>query len=103
MEAGEDEQATALREIWEEVGLHPNMIAGFRREESYPLPNKPGVMKQVSYFLAEYSGQEIRCQPEELSGASLLPYEEALQTLSFEGTRRILMEANRFLNAAAAM
>lgn len=97
MEAGEDERTTALREIREEVGLRPAILEGFRMEEAYPLPNKPGVTKQVVYFLAEYAGQEIRCQPEELSGASLLPYEEALRTLTFEGTRRMLTEANRFL------
>lgn len=97
MEPGEDEYATALREIREEVGLKVSIMNGFRMEDTYPLPNKPGVTKQVVYFLAEYSGQEIHFQPEELSGAYLMPYEEALRTLSFRETKSILAEANRFL------
>ena len=97
MEPGEDEYATALREIREEVGVAPTIIEGFRMEESYPLPNKPGVTKKVVYFLAEYADQQLRYQPEELSDVFLMPYEEALRTLTFEGTKKMLREANRFL------
>lgn len=98
MEQGETEQVTALREIREEVGVDAAIVGEFRMADSYPLPNKPGVVKQVVYFLAEYSGQELRPQPEEVSAVYLMPYEEALKALSFTETKRILTEASRYLN-----
>ena len=100
MEPGEDECTTALREIREEVGVSATILNGFRAEEHYPLPNKPDVVKQVVYFLAEFSGQEIHHQVEELTEAYLLPYEEALQMLTFEEAKQILIEAHHFLSKA---
>ena len=97
MEPGEDEQTTALREIREEIGVAAVLLDGFRIDEEYPLPRKPGVMKQVVYFLAEFSDQEIRYQREELKAACLLPYEEAFKRLTFEETKRILAEARGYL------
>ena len=97
MEPGESETATALREIQEETGVSARLIAGFRIEEQYLLPNKPGVTKQVVYFLAEYAGQDIRYQKEELKAACLLSYEEAWARLTFGETKKILTKANEFL------
>ena len=97
MEAGEDEQTTALREIREEIGVDVRLINGFRTVEEYPLPNKPGVTKQVVYFLAEYSDQDLRYQKEELKAACLLSYEEAMNQLTFEEAKRILADADDFL------
>ena len=101
MEPGEDELTTALREIREEIGVHAALVEGFRAVEEYPLPNKPGVTKQVVYFLAEYSGQELRYQKEELKAACLLPYEEAMERLTFPEARQLLLEANDFMRSNA--
>ena len=97
MESGEDEQTTALREIREEIGVNAELIPGFRAVEVYPLPNKPGTTKEVVYFLANYSGQELRHQKEELKAACLLPYKDAWKRLTFEEAKRILAEADGFL------
>ena len=97
MEPGESEQETAIREIREEVGLSVSLVNGFRAEDSYPLPDKPDTQKQVVYFLAESAGQNISTQPEEISAAYLLPYEEALALLPFPEARRILTEAHQFV------
>ena len=99
MEAGEDEQTTALREIAEEVGLQPSIISGFRMEDSYPLPNKSGVTKKVVYFLAEFAGQTPRPQPEEICAVRLMSYEEAMQALTFPEAKKILTEADRFVRS----
>lgn len=98
MEAGETEVETALREILEEVGLSPRLIDGFRTCDEHPIPKKPGVIKQVVYFLAEYEDQEIVFQKEELLSAPLVSYEEAMTLFVFEGSKRILTEAHAFLN-----
>ncbi len=97
MEPGEEEQTTALREIKEEIGISAKLIDGFRVEEQYPLPNKPGTTKQVVYFLAEYAGQNICYQKEELKAACLMPYAEAVNRLTFDETKCILAKANAFL------
>jgi len=97
MESGETEQDTAIREIQEEVGLSVSLINGFRAEDSYPLPSKPNTQKHVVYFLAEFSGQDFRMQPEEVSAIYLLPYEDALNLLPFPEAKRILTEANQFI------
>lgn len=98
MEAGETETETALREIREEVGLHPRLIEGFRTEDEHPLPKKPGVIKQIVYFLAEYENQEISYQKEELLSAPLVSFDEAMKLFVFDNNKRILTEANEFLN-----
>ena len=82
-EVGETEEETALREIREETGLPVRLIPNFRHVDAYPIPKLPGVMKKVVYFLAEYDGQEISYQKEELKAAYLLSYEEAVNQLTF--------------------
>ncbi len=99
IEGEETEEEAALREIREEVGLSVRFVPGFRTTDEHTLPKKPGVMKRVVYFLAEYEGQEIRFQKEELLEAPLLAYEEAMERFQFESSRRILKEANDFLTA----
>lgn len=101
-EGNETEEETALREIREETGLRPCLLPGFRWVDSYPLHGKPGVTKQVVYFVAEYSGQTPVPQESELSGLCLMPYEQAWNALQFASARRILAEANRFLRALFA-
>lgn len=97
MEAGESEQQTALREIFEEVGLRPTLLEGFRETEEYTLREKNGASKQVVYFLAEFSDQQIVFQERELRSAPLVKYESAMQLLQHESSRRILTRAHQFL------
>ena len=97
MEPGETEEQTALREIREEVGLNVRLIPGFRTEEEHPLPKKPGVIKRVTYFLAEYEDQPLRPQEEELMDAALMEYGEAMAAFQYERNGTILKEARAFL------
>ena len=99
VEAGETEEQTALREVREETGLRVTLVPGFRAVDEHLIPEKQDTMKQIVYFLAEYEGQEVAYQKEELSGAYLVSYEEAMGMFQFESSRRILTEANHFLQA----
>ena len=96
-EQGETEQETALREIREEVGLRTELLPGFRKEITYPFPNKVDLYKQVVYFLAEYAAQTLACQPGEVETVLLLSYRQAMERLTFEETKNILTEADCFL------
>ena len=98
MEPGETETETALREVFEEVGLRPRILDGFRTEDAHPIPQRPGVMKQIIYFLAEYSDQELVPQASELRSAGLYSFEKAIALLEFDSSRRILREADDFLH-----
>lgn len=97
VEAGETEAETALREVREETGLTVRLMDGFRTTDEHPIPQKVNTMKQVVYFLGEYAGQEVAYQQEELSGAYLVSYEEAMGRFQFESSRRVLTEAHAFL------
>ncbi len=99
MEAGESERETAAREIMEEVGLRVSFLEGFRAEDTYPSPAIKGWMKKVTYFLAEFSQQEYHLQEAEIKGGGLYTFAEAAKLFRFAGSKRILMEANRFLTA----
>ena len=96
MELGESEQETALREIYEELSLRPILIDGFAVTDEHMIPGK-NVMKKMVYFLAEYSNQDIVFQEEELLSAPFVTYEEAMDLLEYESSKRILREANCFL------
>ena len=97
MEGIEEEEETALREIYEETGLRVHILDEFKTSDEHPIPNKKGVIKRIIYFLAEYEDQEIQFQKEELLGASLMNYEEALSAFQFDSSKRILTEANSYL------
>ena len=99
VEAGESEEETALREIREEVGLDVTLVDGFRKTDEYKfsLNSDLVIQKEVVYFLAEFENQTPRPQESELFGVYLMPLEEALATLQFDGMKQILREANEFL------
>lgn len=99
VEAVETEVETALREVREETGLTVRLIDGFRTTDEHAIPQKADTMKQVVYFLGEYAGQEVDYQQEELSGAYLVSYEEAMGMFQFESSRRVLKEADNYLRS----
>ncbi len=100
MEKGETEVQTARREIKEETGLNIRIIRGFRTSEEYFLlrDGKPETKKRVVYFLAEYKKQSFSVQKSELSEINLMAYQEAMNSFQHDSTKRILTEADRFLN-----
>ncbi len=97
METGETEMETARREIFEETGLRPAFVDGFREMDTYDLKEKPGTRKQVVYFLAECGNEPMTAQMGEIRKIELLPYDQAMERFDWEGTRRVLTAAYRFL------
>jgi len=97
VEGNETEKETATREIFEETGLSPDFIEGFRVEQQYPLPRKKGVIKKVVYFLAEFEEQKIIPQEKEIKSARLLSYDEAITILQFQNAKHLLTLADEFI------
>ena len=98
MEAGETEEQTALREIYEEVGLRVRLLEGFRAVTEYTLPSPPDTRKRVVFFLAEYENQDVTVQETELSAITIAPWPQALELTQFADSKRILTEAHEFLS-----
>lgn len=73
MEAGETEVQTALRELYEETGLHARLFPEERVVSEYEIP--PYTRKQVVFFLGEITG-EVRLQEAEISGCKWVTAEE---------------------------
>jgi 8-oxo-dGTP pyrophosphatase MutT (NUDIX family) len=65
MEAGETEEQTALRELFEETGLRAKLIPAQRAVSEYDLP--PFARKQVVFFLGEIEGDVIPQETEVLA------------------------------------
>ena len=98
MEAGETEEQTALREIFEETGLRVRLLTGFRAVTEYQLPSPPDTRKRVVFFLAEYEGQETTVLETELAAITIAPWPQALELTQFADSKRILTEAHEFLS-----
>ena len=93
VEGDETEHETARREIFEETGLHPDFVDGFRQVSRYS--PKPGVEKDAVYFLAENKDGEVKIQASELSDYRWCGFDEACGLLTFD--RKILEAAEEFL------
>ena len=99
MEGSETELETAHREVFEEIGLQPAFLEGFRETDEYDLAEKPGTRKQVVYFLAEFGEEPLIPRPGEIKRIRLLPREEAAGLFEHEGTRKVLAAACRFIDS----
>ena len=97
MEAGETETETARREVFEETGLRPGFVDGFRLQDEYHLSEKPGTWKRVTYFLAEFRDEPLTPREGEIQTIQLLPYEQAVSLFEHENIRRIFASAHEFL------
>lgn len=94
METGEDEKATARREVLEETGLKVEICGDFRTTSHYL--TKKRIPKEVVYFLARPCHSHVRLQREELQDYSWLPPAEAEKRLTYARDARALSEALRY-------
>lgn len=96
VEKNETEHETAAREIREETNLQVQFADGFRERIEYSPYS--GCLKQVVFFLAEAESVNVFAQPEEVASISWLPFEKALETLTYESDKAVLQKANDYLN-----
>lgn len=96
VEKGENERQTALREIYEETGIHTDIIDGFRETYNYLINGF--IRKKAVYFLAPFDESNIRMNIREISEYRLLTFDEAYKTLNFRHDKDILEKADKFVN-----
>ncbi len=103
VETGETEKDTVLRELAEETGItNARFIDGFREELSY-FYRREGktVFKEVVLYLVEALDSTVRLSYEH-TGYEWLPYEKALEKLSFQNSKAVLRKANEYLTTQTA-
>jgi bis(5'-nucleosidyl)-tetraphosphatase len=102
VEPGEDDATAARRELREETGiLDATFIPGFSREINYFFRDsrKGLIRKEVIFFLARASSDRITLSHEHV-GSTWLPFESAMQRLTYPNARQVLGEANAFLTGS---
>ena len=100
VEQGENERQTALREVREETGLSIRLLDGFRESVEY-FP-KPGVKKQVVYFLGKALGEVLTPQEEEISEVHWIPIDKAAEMVTFANDKRLIRLAKKRLGIPRA-
>lgn len=99
VEANETEEETALREIEEETGI-TEVTLDIKFRESNVYSPKENVEKEVVYFTAETSKATafaVENQEIEIQEILFLPYEAAIDQVTFPNDKLILEKANQYL------
>ena|SRR5688572_11201565 len=102
VEAGEDDMVAALRELREETGIAEVELAdGFRHEITYFFRDKRRglIRKTVVFFLGKVDPRAEITVSHEHVGAQFLPYEEALQRVTYPTAKESLKKAKEFLDS----
>jgi len=100
IENGESELDTIKREIMEETGITDiKFIDDFRQQISYRYKKKfKLVNKSVIYYIVETKSNKVVLSFEHVNFA-WLNFNDALNRLSFDNSKKILKNANEFLSS----
>ena len=96
VEDNETEVETALREIKEETNLDVIIDTRFREITTYS--PKPGVIKDVIYFLAFAKTLDVKVQEEEVANYEWVDINDATKLITYEEDRKIFKKAIKFIN-----
>jgi len=109
VEAGETEEMTLRREVVEETGIQELAVFPQRTSIRYFYVARGGeaarrkeegrgtwIFKVVHFYPAETSERQIEISDEHI-GSIWLPYEEALEKVTFENAKRVLRETEKAL------
>lgn len=105
VEAGETDAQAAKREVAEETSILPDQqefVPGFREGTLYTFQRgRTRVDKEVMFFLVRVKAKDVKISHEHTDFA-WLTLDKAMDVLSFEGPRRVLASAEKFLAAGGA-
>ncbi|MDD5700569.1 MAG: NUDIX domain-containing protein [Dehalococcoidales bacterium] len=92
-------EETAGREIREETGLtNLEFLDGFKEQTHYFYHNKKGrVFKTVTFLLPRTSSKDIKLSFEH-TGYEWLPFEEALEKITFKDEKQLLQKARSLIS-----
>ena len=101
MEANESEIQTAVREIWEETGVHAVVDQSFCRSVEYPVLKKKDTCKKITFFIATYPEEETPSPRHEIKRMKNVPFDQAKELLWLDELKTILEEANKIICSRA--
>ena len=87
VELDESELMTAYREVKEETGLDVEIFDHIREKTQYS--PRPGIIKDVIYFLAKAKSHIITKQDKEIEAAMWVDESDVLDTLTYPSDKRI--------------
>ncbi|MDO8558970.1 MAG: bis(5'-nucleosyl)-tetraphosphatase [bacterium] len=98
IEKGEKPKEAAIREVKEETGIEDiEFIPEFKETIKYFYKRDgKSFLKTVVFFLAQTKTKKVKISYEH-QGFKWLPYEEALEQITFDNAKKILKKANDFL------
>ena len=90
---------TAQREFEEETGIMQYQVDNsiIFQEEYYPQKDGQIFQKTVSYYPAWVSDKKVVIQESEISDCGWFEYKEAIQKITFAGSKKILREVKKYL------
>ena len=95
VEVGETETMTAEREVLEETSVKIHINERFRQPVYYR--PRPGVKKEVVYFLAFTKHTEIHPRPGEVEEVDWIPIENAMGLLTHGNDKHVLELAMKYI------
>lgn len=95
VEESESEKDTALREVKEETGFDISFVGDFREVITYS--PKPGVLKNVVFFLGNVIDGVMTPQKDEVSLIEWLSYEDALKVVTYDDDKNVLKKAYEYI------
>ncbi len=104
VEPGESTAQAACREVQEETGITGLIVAPLPEIEYWFVErDRRRIHKRVHYFLLSYvRGSTEDYDPNEVSGAEWVPWEDGLARLSFANERKVALAARELLTARQA-
>ncbi|GIU69642.1 MAG: diadenosine 5'5'''-P1,P4-tetraphosphate pyrophosphohydrolase [Candidatus Woesearchaeota archaeon] len=96
IEPGETEQDTAKREVFEETGIKFEFLQGFKEKINYKMWN--GIEKEVIFFVGQCKNSDIKIDHKELKEAKWMTYDEAINILTFDSAKKLLLKAKEFID-----
>lgn len=95
---GEAHEDAALREVEEETGIKPKLIAPIGEPEKYIYTARGvRVFKTVYYYLMAYDGESPSGRDRELAEVKWVPIDEGIELMAFEGGKNMLRQAKEML------
>jgi len=98
IEKGETVEVTARREVQEETGLTDlELVRDFKEKAQY-IYSRQGekVFKTVTFLLAKTETKDIKISWEH-AGFVWLPYEKAIEKITYPSDKKLLQQAQEFL------
>lgn len=99
IELGEKEEDTVVREAKEETGISDLVFFPNFREKIFWFYKKEGrtIYKEAIFYLAETKMEEVKLSDEHID-FKWLPYEKAIDQITFPNGKKVLEKAHKFLN-----